>query len=164
MNNSTETFTDKLKRQQEEQAQELLRHTQQTLQPLKTDITQLYGDVGNSIEKNTANIRRLLTKNLIFRWWIYPLIATTFLLPFLWAGGSLIVEFVDKELSKALTALENNKEALKTMTPWGVRARVIDGIRYLEIPGKRKPELVPSKTGEVWFVKVGPAIKPQGEK
>ena len=164
MNNSTETFTDKLKRQQEEQAQELLRHTRQTLQPLKTDITRLYGDVGNSIEKNTANIRRLLTKNLMFRWWIYPLIATTLLLPFLWAGGSLIVKFVEKELSTTLTALENNNEALKTMTPWGVWAGVIDGTRYLAVPGKRKPELIQGRDGEFWFVKIGPAANTQGKK
>ena len=35
MSNSTETFTEKLKRQQEEQAQELLNHARQTLMPLK---------------------------------------------------------------------------------------------------------------------------------
>ena len=68
MNNSTETFTDKLERQQDEEAESLLLHTRQTLQPLKSDIMRLYGDVQHSIKENTENIRRLLTRNLIVRW------------------------------------------------------------------------------------------------
>ena len=168
MSNSTETFTDKIKRQQEEQAQELLNHARQTLLPLKTDITRLYGDVGHSIKENTASILSLLKKNLIFRWWFYPLTATIFLaaliLPGVWAGGKMIVEYVEKDLNETIEALADNEQALKEMRPWGVRTRVIDWTRYLEVPGKRKPELVPSDSGEVWFVKVGPEPKPAPEQ
>ena len=46
------------------------------------------------------------------------------------------------------------------MRPWGVRTRVIAGTRYLEGPGKRKPDPAPSKRGEGWFVTVGPEPKP----
>ena len=148
MNNSTETFTDKIKRQQEEQAQELLRYTQQTLQTLKTDITRLCGDVGNSIEENTANIRHLLTRNLIFKWWIYPLAATVFLIliivPGIWTSGKLIMAHLEAEITEQLTEIQRNEEHLAKMKPWGIVPQVQEntGQRYLVLPkGSPEPDL-----------------------
>ena len=148
MSNSTETFTEKLKRQQEEQAQELLNHARQTLMPLKTDITRLYGDVGHSIKENTASILSLLKKNLIFRWWFYPLTATIFLaaliLPGVWMGGKLIEGHLQVEITEQLTEIHKNEESLETMKPWGIVPGVTKdtGQRYLLLPkGSPKPEL-----------------------
>ncbi len=148
MSNSTESFTDKLKRQQDEEAQSLLTHTRQTLQPLKRDITQLYGDVQTSIEENTASISRLLRLNLILKWWMYPLTATLFLalilLPGIWMGGKLIAAHLNTEITAQLTEIHRNRESLKTLQPWGVVPRVASdtGQRYLVLPkGSPRPEL-----------------------
>ena len=154
MSNSTETFTDKLKRQQEEQAQELLNHARQTLMPLKTDITTLCGDVRNSIKKDTASIRRLLKQNLIYRWWFYPLTATIFLavliLPGVWMGGKLINGHLQAEITEQLTEIHKNEERLETMKPWGIVPKVTEdtGQRYLLLPkDSPKPELRENDAG-----------------
>ena len=154
MTNSTETFTDKIKRQQEEQAQELLNHARQTLMPLKTDITTLCGDVRNSIKKDTASIRRLLKQNLIYRWWFYPLTATIFLaaliLPGVWMGGKLIKGHLQVEITEQLAEIQHNKEWLKTMKAWNIVPKVVKdtGQRYLLLPkGSPKPELRESDAG-----------------
>ncbi len=148
MSNSTESFTDKLKRQQDEEAESLLTHTRQTVQPLKSDITQLYGDVQTSIEENTASISRLLRRNLMFRWWIYPLSATVVLaliiVPGMWLGGKLIAAHLDTEITAQLIEIHRNRESLKTMQPWGIVPRVASdtGQRYLVLPkGSPRPEL-----------------------
>ena len=148
MSNSTESFTDKLKRQQDEEAQSLLTHTRQTLQPLKSDITQLYIDVQTSIEENTASIRRLLTRNLILKWWMYPLTATVFLalilLPGMWLAGNVIATYLEIKIAGQLTAIRRNETNLKTLQPWGIVPRVTSdtGQRYLVLPkGSPKPEL-----------------------
>ena len=148
MNNSTESFTDKLRRQQDEEAHALLTHTRQTLQPLKSNITQLYSDVQTSIEENTENIRRLLRLNLMFRWWMYPLTATVFLalilLPGMWLAGNVIARHLENKIAGQLTEIRRNRESLKTMQPWGVVPRVArdTGQRYLVLPkGSPRPEL-----------------------
>lgn len=158
MSTSTETFTDRIKRQQEEQAQALLKHTEQTLRPLKTDITRLYADVGHSIEENTASILSLLTKNLIVRWWVYPLTATVFLalimVPGVWMGGKLITAHLKAEITGQLTEIQKNEENLKTMKSWGIVPGVQEntGQRYLVLPkGSPRPELRVNDAG-YWFV------------
>ena len=148
MNNSAESFTDKLKRQQDEEAQALLQHTRQTLQPLKSNITQLYSDVQTSIEENTASISRLLRMNLILKWWMYPLTATVFLalilLPGMWLAGNVIARHLENKIAGQLTEIRRNEENLKTMQPWGVVPSVASdtGQRYLVLPkGSPRPEL-----------------------
>ena len=148
MNNSTESFTDKLKRQQDEEAESLLTHTRQTLQPLKRDITQLYNDVQTSIEENTASISRLLRLNLILKWWMYPLTATVFLalilLPGMWLAGNVIAKHLEIKIGGQLTEIRKNEENLKTMQPWGIVPSVASdtGQRYLVLPkGSPRPEL-----------------------
>ena len=154
MSNSTETFTDKIKRQQEEQAQELLNHARQTLMPLKTDITRLYGDVGHSINENTASILSLLIKNLIFRWWVYPLAmvvtALIIILPGMWVSGNLIADYMEIKITDQLTEIHKNEESLETMRPW----RIVPGVtkdtgqRYLVLPkGSPKPILRKNDAG-----------------
>ena len=148
MCNSTESFTDKLKRQQDEEAESLLIHTRQTLQPLKKDITKLYDDVQTSIEENTASISRLLRLNLILKWWMYPLTATVFLalilLPGMWLAGNVIAKHLEIKIGGQLTEIRKNEENLKTMQPWGIVPRVASdtGQRYLVLPkGSPRPEL-----------------------
>ena len=154
MNNSMETFTDKIKQQQEQQAQELLKHTGETLKPLKADITRLYGDVVNSINENTANIRRLLNKNLIIKWWIYPLVmmvtALIIVLPGMWVAGNLIAKHMEIKITDQLTEIQMNEESLETMKSWGIVPKVIKdtGLRYLLLPkGSPKPELRKNDAG-----------------
>ena len=154
MNNSTESFTDKLRRQQDEEAQALLTHTRQTLQPLKSDITQLHKDVQTSIEENTENIRRLLRMNLILKWWLYPLTATVFLaliiVPSMWLAGNVIAKHLENRIAGQLTEIHRNRESLETMQPWGIVPRVTTdtGQRYLVLPkGSPKPELRTNDAG-----------------
>ena len=123
-------------------------------EPLKTDITRLYGDVGHSINENTASILSLLIKNLIFRWWVYPLAmvvtALIIILPGMWVSGNLIADYMEIKITDQLTEIHKNEESLETMRPW----RIVPGVtkdtgqRYLVLPkGSPKPILRKNDAG-----------------
>ena len=172
---STETLTERLKRQETERADEILKHAEQCSERVKSSTTQLYGSVERSILTDMARTRTLLRTYLFYSCLVAPTLALLIVVPVTWALGQGIVHLLEMELEQTRTELETIKqelvkheqamtESMMTLEPWGVTPVVAHGDRYLRMPGKAKPDLVTSKSGAVWFVKVGPAAGSQGRK
>ena len=165
---STETLTERLKRKETERANEILKHAEQCSERVKTSTTQLYGAAERLILTNTARIKTLLKTNLFYSCLVVPALALLIVLPVTWVGGQVILDLLATELEETRAELVEHEQAMKesmmTLEPWGVTPVVANGYRYLRIPGKAKPDVVASKSGAVWFVKVRPAAESQGRK
>ena len=167
---STETLTERLKRQETERADAIQQHAEQCSERVKRSTTQQLRDAELLISKNTARIRTLLKTNLFYSCLVAPVLALLIVLPVTWTGGQVLLHLLEKELEATQAALEKAnaalveheqamQESMMTIEPWGVTPWVTRKYRYLRIPGKAKPEVVPSKSGADWFVKIGPAPK-----
>ena len=172
---STETLTERLKRQETERANEILKHAEQCSERVKSNTTQLYGSVERSILTDTARTRTLLRTYLFYSCLVAPALALLIVVPVTWTGGQVIVHLLETELEETRTELETvkqelvkheqaMKESMMTLEPWGVTPEVSHGYRYLRMPGKAKPDIVTSENGAVWFVKVGPAADARRRK
>ena len=172
---STETLTERLKRQETERADAIQQHAEQCSERVKTSTTQQLRNAERLISKNTARIRTLLKANLFYSCLVVPALALIIVLPLAWTGGQVLLHLLEKELEATRVELENTnvalveheqamQESMMTIEPWGVTPTVTQKYRYLRIPGKAKPDVVPSKSGEDWFVKIGPAPKSRQEK
>ena len=165
---STETLTERLKRKETERANEILKHAEQCSERVKSGTTQLYRSVERSILTDMARTRTLLRTYLFYSCLVAPALALLILVPVTWTGGQVLVHLLKTELEETRAELEKHElamtESMMTLEPWGVTPVVAHGYRYLRMPGKAKPDIVASKSGKVWYVKVGPAVDARRRK
>ena len=165
---STETLTERLKRQETERADAIQQHAEQCSERVKRSTTQQLRDAERLISKNTARIRTLLTANLFYSCLVVPALALIIVLPLAWTGGQVLQHLLEKKLETTQAELEKYELAMQesrmTIAPWGVTPTVTKKYRYLKIPGKAKPDVIQGKNGADWYVKVGPAPKSRQEK
>ena len=111
---STETLTERLKRQETERADEILKHAEQCAERVKSNTTQLYRSVERSILTDMARTRTLLRTYLFYSCLVA--LALLIVVPVAWTGGQVLVHLLETELEERLlaevTKLETGMDAL----------------------------------------------------
>ena len=119
-------------------------------------------DVPDDLEDitNTGEHLALAEKESDYHAWVYPLIATARLLPFMWTGA-LIVDYAEKDRNGTRAALADNKQTCKSYEALGSTDQ---SDRWDPLPGRpRQAKTRPPRHANaerVGFVTVGPEPKP----
>ena len=149
MNNSTQSFTDKVKQRTADHHALIEQTTQQSLRLLEKKLQMQFNAVHSLIDENTVRLKREIN-TYRFRPWIYPALALLlFILVPISAG-----EYLDNMIVLKKNQIDRHDKTLKSLGGVGITHQVKDGTLYLVLPDDaQKPDLYRARTGQ-WVVTI----------